>query len=235
MINSIQKSISINATFDHEAAPDCALIKLHFTGEGMTLEDAVANVQRKVAEATEALRTIYTSIHSIHVFDIYFGQKEDRVRSEAQSFPRPLVVQGALVRTSPADTSTHYKIVDDGIKRGALLENPHRPSYFSDTLDSAILYGLIDSQQHESIAIEACLKVAAKRASTIATGIGKKLGDLISTANGSVDPSMGDPLRKDYSYICRCLPTKFLSPTPQKVILTAKLTATYSISDSIAT
>ncbi len=231
MVNGISNSISINATFDHEVNPDCALIKLHFTGEGITLEDAVANVQRKVEEATAALKSIHTSIDSIQVFDVYFGQKEDRVRSEAQSYPRPLVVQGVLVRTSPEDPSAHYRIVDDGIRRGALLENPHRPSYLSDTLDSAILYGLIESEVHESLAIEGCLKVAAKRASTIAFGIGKKLGDLISTTNAGIDPSMGDPLRKDYAYICRCLPTKFLSPTHQKVVLTAKLTATYSFAD----
>ncbi len=231
MTNIIPNSISINASFDLEAAPDCTLIKLHFTGEGMTLEDAVATAQRKVAEATDTLKTNHSSIESIHVIDVYFGQKEDRIRSEAQSFPRPLVVQGVLIVTSPADTSVHYRIVDDGIKRGALLENPQRRSYFSDTLDSAILYGLVDSEKHESSAIEGCLKEAAKRARRIATCAGKKFGELISVSNASVEPSMGEPLRKDYSYICRSLPTKFLSPTPQKVILSAKLVATFEIAD----
>lgn len=227
----IPNSISTNASFDLEVAPDCTLIKLHFSGEGMSLEDAVANVQRKVTEATETLKRNHSSIESIQVIDVYFGQKEDRIRSEAQSFPRPLVVQGVLIRTSPADRIIHYRIVDDGIKGGALLENPHRPSYFSDTLDSAILYGLVDSEKHQSIAIEGCLKEAATRAGRIASGIGKQLGDLISVSNVSIEPSMGDPLRKDYSYICRSLPTKFLSPTPQRVILSAKIHATYSIAD----
>lgn len=70
MINFIPNSISINASFDHEAAPDCTLIKLHFTGEGMTLKDAVATAQRKVAEATAALKANHSSIESILVIDV---------------------------------------------------------------------------------------------------------------------------------------------------------------------
>jgi hypothetical protein len=79
--------------------------------------------------------------------------------------------------------------------------------------------------------IEGCLKQAAVRGRNIATSAGKKLGNLISVSNGIVEPSMGEPLRKDYSYICKSLPTKFLSPTPQKVILSAKLTATFEMVD----
>jgi len=75
MTNVTRNSISINANFDLEAAPDCALIKLHFTGEGMTLEDAVATAQRQVAEATSALKANHSSIESIHVVDVYVGQK----------------------------------------------------------------------------------------------------------------------------------------------------------------
>ena len=231
MSNIIPNTISINASFDHEVAPDCTLIKLHFTGEGMTLEDAVATAQRKIAEATAALKANHASIESIHVIDVYFGQKEDRIRSEAQAFPRPLVVQGVLIVTSPADTSVHYRIVDDGVKRGALLENPQRRSYLADTLDSAILYGLVASEKHESMAIEGCLKQAAELGRNIALCAGKRLGKLISVSNGIVEPSMGEPLRRDYSYLCKSLPTKFLSPTPLKVILSAKLTATFEMAD----
>jgi uncharacterized protein YggE len=231
MTNVTRNSISINVTFDLEAAPDCALIKLHFTGEGMTLEDAVATAQRKVAEATSALKANHSSIESIHVVDVYVGQKADRIRSEAQAFPRPLVVQGVLIVTSPADTSAHYRIVDDGVKRGALLENPQRPSYLADMLDSAILYGLVASEKYESMAIEGCLKQAAERGRSIATCAGKKLGELISVSNGIVEPSVGEPVRKDYSYVCKSLPTKFLSPTPQKVILSAKLTVAFEMAD----
>jgi len=57
-------------------------------------------------------------------------------------------VQGVLIVTSPADTSAHYRIVDDGVKRGALLENPQRPSYLADMLDSTILYGLVASEKN---------------------------------------------------------------------------------------
>jgi uncharacterized protein YggE len=231
MTNVIRNSISISANFDLEVVPDCALIRLHFTGEGMTLEDAVATAQRKVTEATSALKANHSSIESIHVVDIYVGQKADRIRSEAQSFPRPLVVQGVLIVTSPADTSALYRIVDDGVKRGALLENPQRPSYLADALDSAILYGLVASEKYESMAIEGCLKNAAKRGSIIAACAGKKLGELVSVSNGIVEPSMGESLRKDYSYICKSLPTKFLSPTPQKVILSAKVTVTFELAE----
>ncbi len=231
MINSILNSISVNTSFDLEAKPDCAIIKLHFTGQGMTLEDAAATVHRKVAEATDAIKRNHASIQSIHVFDVHIGQKEDRMRLEAESFPRPLVVQGVLIVTSPTDPSVHYRIVDDGIKLGALLENPHRRPYLSNTLDSAILYGLIHCEKHESAAIEGCLKDAAVRSHMVATCSSKKLGKLLSISSVIVEPSMGELMRKDYSYICKSLPTKYLSPTPQKVILSAKLMATFEMND----
>ncbi len=104
---------------------------------------------------------------------------------------------------------------------GALLENPHRNSYLSSTLDSAILYGLIDSDAYESLAMEGCVKQAAHLAGMIALRIGKKLGELISVSNGIVEPGMGPPLRKEYAYLSRSLPTLYLSPTPEKIILSA--------------
>jgi hypothetical protein len=111
------------------------------------------------------------------------------------------------------------------------LENPQRRSYLSDALDSAILYGVIDSETCESMAIEGCLKIAKERGKLIANCSGKNLGKLVAISNVIVEPSMGEPLRKDYSYISKCLPTKFLSPTPQKVIISAKLLATFEIAD----
>ncbi len=231
MTQSVANSISVHSCFDLAATPDCTLIKLHFAGEGMTLEDAVATVERKVTEATQMLKEKYPAIESIEAIHLYLGQKEDRLRSETQAFPRPLVVQGVFIRMAPVDLSVANRIVDECIKRGALLENPHRNSYLSSTLDSAILYGLIDSDAYESLAMEGCVKQAAHLAGMIALRIGKKLGELISVSNGIVEPGMGPPLRNDYAYLSRSLPTLYLSPTPEKVILTAKIVATYSIAN----
>ncbi len=231
MTNALSNSISVQSIFDLEAAPDCGLIKLHFTGEGMTLEDAVATAHRKVMEAKEGLQSNHSSIQSIRVFNVYVGQKEDRLRSEALSFPRPLVVQGVLIVTSPTDYSAQYRIVDEGIKRGAFLENPQRRPYMSDSLDSAILYGVVDSEKHVKTALEKCLERAASLAHTIADCSGKRIGKLISISGASVESSMNEIFRKDYSHISKSFPTKFLSPTPEKVILSAKLVATYETSD----
>lgn len=231
MSSTIADSVSVEAVFDQEATPDSTLIRLYFTGEGITLEDSAAAAQRKASEAIAAIRANHPSIQQIDAVDVTFGQKEDRIRQESQAFPRPLAVQGVLIITSPADTVAHYRIVDDGIRRGALLEHPQNRSFFSDMLNNPILYGLIASGKYESMAVEGCLKAATERARVIAACAGKRPGKLISVSGGSVEPGSGEPLERDYSSICRSLPTRFLSPSPHKVVLSAKLTATFALRD----
>ena len=229
MTEDLIRSISVNEHFDLQAEPDIALIKLHFTGEGMTMEDAVAHARKKVAEATETLKADHKAIESITVFDIYFGQKEERLRSEPQAFPRPLVVQGMLITAPPDDQQSLYRILDDGIKRGAMLDNPHRPHYMSDILDSALLFGLRDSEKQEREAVERCLRRAEHRSRATASAAGKAIGKLIEISGVAVEPSMPKSFREDSVHIRRSFPTRFLSPTPRKVVLSASLAATYEL------
>ena len=90
-------SISVKERFDLEVQPDIALVKFYVTGEGMTMEDAVANARKKVAETTESLKADHDAVDNITVFDIYFGQKEERLGAESHSFPR----HGARATRSP--------------------------------------------------------------------------------------------------------------------------------------
>jgi uncharacterized protein YggE len=225
------QTLSVHVSYTLAVKPDCALIKFHFTGEGMTLEDSVASVHKKVHEVIEYLKSNHASIRTIQVFDIYFGQKEDRLRSEPQSFPRPLVVQGVLVETSPTDSVAQYRIVDDGIKRGAILDSPHNRSYLNSDFNSSILYGLIDSEEHEVAAIKGCLKQSASRAAAIAGSAGKRFGKLVSVDEAKVESSASEVFHRDSTHISKSFPTRFLSPTPQHVVLIAKLKATYELLD----
>jgi uncharacterized protein YggE len=232
MTESAMRSISVSEQLDLEAKPDIASIKLHVTGEGITMEDAVASARKRVAETTEALKTNHKAISNITILDVYFGQKEERYRTEPQSFPRPLVVQGVLIAARPDDQKTLYRIIDDGIKHGAVLDSPHRHSYMSDILDSALLFGLVDSEKYEQEAVERCLRRAEHRIRATASAAQKTIGKLIEVSGVTVEPSLSEPFRKDYVHIRRSFPTQFLSPTPQKVLLSAKLTAKFELRDS---
>ena len=231
MTESAIPSISIKERFDLEAKPDVALIKFNFAGEGLTMEDAVANAGKKVGEAREAFRTDHSAIQSIAEFDVYFGQKEDGLRAEPQAFPRPLVVQGLLITANPEDQAALFRIIDDGIKRGAVLNSPHRRSYMSNALDSALLFGLVDSEQCEQAAVERCLKNAEHRSRATASSVGKTVGKLIRVSDVIVEPRMPQQFKVEYAHIRRSFPTGFLSPTPQNVLLCASLVATYELAD----
>jgi uncharacterized protein YggE len=233
MTETVARSISVQERFDLEARPDVAVIKFHFTGEGMSMEDAVVNVRKKVSEAIETLKSKHDAIRNITVFDIYFGQKEERLRGEgAHAFPRPLVVQGVLLTAPPDELRTLYRIVDDGIRCGAVLSCPHSRSYLSDTLDSSLLFGLVDSEKDQHEAIERCLNRAAHRSQLAASSAGQKIGKLMTVSDVAVEPSMSEPFRWDYGHIRRSFPTRFLSPTPQTVLLCASLTAKFELLDS---
>ncbi len=43
----------------------------------------------------------------------------------------------------------------------------------------------------------------------------------------TVEPSVGDPFHKEFSHVRRAFPTRFLSPTPHKVLILASLVAKY--------
>jgi hypothetical protein len=225
-------SISVREQFNLEVTPDVALIKLHVTGEGMLMVDAVESAQKKVAELTERLKSNHQRIDSIDVFDVYFGQKEERFRTEAQAYPRPLVVQGILISARPDEPAALYRMLDDGIKRGAMLDVPHRRSYMSDTLDSALLFGLVNREPHEQEAVSRCLKRAEERIRLVAAASRKKVGNLIEVSGVSVEPSMRDAYKSDYVHVRRTFPTPFLSPTPHKVIICATLTAKFALLES---
>ena len=222
-------TISIDEQFQLPVAPDTAFIKLHFAGEGMTLVDASKSVAQKVADAKQHLTREYDQITSIDTYDVYTGQKDDGIRSESQAFPRPLVVQGLLVSLPPADQLSLCNIADDLIKQGAQPSNPHRRSYISDTLDSALLFGVVNHQPHESEAIAACIDAARQRAHTSASAATFKIGELKSISNVKVEPSCAEPFKKDYIHIRRSFPTPFLSPTPAKVLFCASLTAEFTL------
>lgn len=232
MARSETPSISVKEKFSLEAKPDVALIKLHVIGEGMGMADAVDNVRKKVAEITQALKSAYQQIERIDTFDVYFGQKEERLGSESLAYPRPLVVQGILITASPDDPTALYGIIDEGIKRGALLNSSLRRSYLSGMLDSALLFGLLGSEPHEAQAVEQCLKRAEARCSLLATAAGKRVGELIEVSDVSVEPSVGEPFHQNFAHIRRSFPTRFLSPTPHKVVICATLNARHELLDS---
>lgn len=221
-------SISIKEQFRVEARPDVALIKLFVVGEGMVMVDAVGNVRNKVAEISDTFKSAHPLIERIEAFDVYLGQKEERLRNEPTAFPRPLAVQGILITARPDDSAALHRIIDDGIKRGALLDTPHRRSYLNNYLDSALIFGLIASERHEGHAVEQCLRRAEARGRATAAAAGKRLGKLIELADVLVE-SVGDPFHREFAHIKRSFPTRFLSPTPEKVIISASLTARYEL------
>jgi Protein of unknown function (DUF541) len=222
-------SISVKEQISLEVKPDVALIKLHVTGEGMLMVDAVESARNKVAEITERLKSAHDRIERIDIFDVYFGQKEERFRAEAQAYPRPLVIQGILVTARPDEPTALYRIMDDGIKRGAILGNPHGRSYMTDTLDSSLLFGLVASEPHEQEAIHLCLKRAEQRCGVVAAATHQKVGKLLEVSGVTVEPSMRDAFKSDFVHIRRTFPTTFLSPTPHKVLICATLTAKYAV------
>jgi hypothetical protein len=157
--------------------------------------------------------------------------RRKRLRSESPAYPRPLVVQGVLITVPPDDPPVLYRIMDEAIKRGALLDGPQRRSYLNSILDSALLFGVLDSERHEGEAARQCLKRAEARCRALAHHAGTKVGKLIEISGVSVEPSMGDPFHKDFVHIRRTFPTRFLSPTPDKVVICATLTAKYELLD----
>jgi uncharacterized protein YggE len=224
-------SISVKEQYILEAKPDVALVKLYVLGEGMLMGDAVENVRKKVAEISEAFKSAHRQIERIDTFDVYLGQKEERLRSESPAYPRPLVVQGVLITARPDDPAELHRIMDEAIKRGALLDGPQRRSYLTNILDSALLFGVLDSERYEGEAAQQCLKRAEARARGLANHAGKRVGKLIEISGVAVEPSMGDPFHKDFVHIRRTFPTRFLSPTPDKVVICAVLTAKFELLD----
>jgi hypothetical protein len=231
MVGVETPSISVKEQFWLEAKPDIALIKLYVLGEGMLMGDAVENVRKKVAEIGETCKGAHRQIERIDTFDVYLGQKEEHLRNESAAYPRPLVVQGVLITARPDDPAALHRIMDEGIKRGALLDSPHRRPYVSSNLDSALLFGLLASERHEGQVVEQCLKRAEARCRALATAAGRRVGKLIGLGDVLVEPSMGDPFHRDFAHIRRSFPTRFLSPTPDKVVLCATLTARYELLD----
>lgn len=227
MAGSEIPSISVKEQYSLEVKPDVALIKLYVLGEGVLMADAVRDVRKKVAEFSDVLKSAYRQIERIETFDVYLGQKEDRLRGESAAYPRPLVVQGILITARPEELAGLHGILDDGIKRGAMLTSPHRTSYLSNILDSALLFGLLSSERYEGQAVEHCMKRAEARCRALAVAAGRRVGKLIEVSNASVEPSMGDPFHRDFVHVRRSFPTRFLSPTPDKVVISATLTAKY--------
>jgi uncharacterized protein YggE len=232
MVHDERSTISAKEQYNLEAKPDIALVKLYVTGEGMFIADAVENVHKKVSEICEALQSAHPQIQEIETFDVHFGQKEERFRNESTAYPRPLVVQGLLITSRPDEPTVLHRILDEGIKRGAMLDSPQRPSFTNQLVNSALLYGLIDSESHEKQAVEQCLKRADARCRALAAAIGKKIGKLTGVANVSVESSVGDPFQRDYVHVKRSFPTRFLSPAPDKVVICASLTASYELLDT---
>lgn len=209
--------------------PDVAFVKLHVVGDGMLMQDAVASAKQKAAEITDALRKTNSPIDRIDVFDVYSGQKEERLRSDPSAYPRPQFVLGILVSTSPDDLDALHKMVDEGIKRGALLENPHQRSYLMTGLDSALLFGLASSGPHENQVIMQCLDCVRARCKAIAEGLGRKIGRLLKVSDAVIEPAGGEPFGREFAHIERTFPTRYLSPSPDKVVLRVTLGATYEL------
>ncbi len=164
MTSSEVLSISVKEQTSIEAKPDVAFVKLHVAGEGVSITDAVESVQQKTVELGEHLKNTYKQIRQIDVYDVYFGQKQERFGGESQAYPRPLVVRGLLVTADTNDSAALHRIIDEAVKKGALLTNPQRnPAYMlGGVLDSALLFGLIASEEHERRAVEECLNREAK-------------------------------------------------------------------------
>ena len=230
MTSSEPLSVSIKEQANIAATPDVAFVKLHIAGEGVSISDAVENVQQKTVELGEYLRETYKQIRQVDVYDVYFGQKQERLGVESHSFPRPLVVRGLLVTADPGDLTALHRVIDDGVKKGALLMNPQRfPPYINGSLESALLFGLIASEEQERRAIEECLNRAGNRAGRLAAAAGRELGELIDISDVTVEPSVGDPFHKEFAHVRRAFPTRFLSTTPHKVLVVASLTAKYRV------
>jgi uncharacterized protein YggE len=229
MTTSDLLSISVKAQSSIEAKPDVALVKLHVAGEGVSIVDAVESVQQKTVELGEHLRNTYKQIRQIDIFDVYFGQKQERLGAESHAYPRPLVVRGLLVTAEPDDSAALHRIIDEAVKKGALLTNPQRnPAYvLGGLLDSALLFGLIASEEHERRAVEECLNRAAMHGRNLASAAGRELGGLTEIRDVTVEPSVGEPFHKEFSHIRRLFPTRFLSATPHKVLILASLIAKY--------
>ncbi len=236
MVSFGTPSISVKEQFYLEAKPDVALVKLYVLGEGMLLVDAVENVRKKVAEISETVKSGHPQVERIDTFDIHLGDKEERLRGESALSPRPLIVQstlivqGILITASPQDPAALHRIMDVGIKHGALLNAPHhRFTYLSSNLDSALLFGLRASERHEGQAVEQCIKRAEARCRALATCAGRRVGQLIEVSDVVVEATTGSPFRKDFAHISGSFPTRFLSPTPDKVVICASLTARYEL------
>ncbi len=91
MTQSVANSISVHSCFDLAATPDCTLIKLHFAGEGMTLEDAVATVERKVTEATQMLKENYPRSRALKRSIFILGKKRIAFDLKRSPFRAPLL------------------------------------------------------------------------------------------------------------------------------------------------
>jgi len=194
------------------------------------LEDAIAESLSKTEKIVVAITASGLDVTGILVTDVQIGERKPVLPSSKDS-PKPEVIKNILVTILPSP-GTAAKIVDMASRLGASLQNPAGNLFGGGTVNSAILYGVINRDAVEEAAmngaIEDAQKTAAKTAKLVGKSVGRILGMSKIETSGAWTRAMGIARKGKESKFA----TDYLSVSPEKVDVTASLTMSFELLDS---
>ena len=227
---AIEETISVSGSAGIKVKPDVAYITLYAQADGILMTDAVEKEDKLINEITSAIKTQTKTgiIRDIAVTDLGQGEERQQYYSSSQRdmAPRPQVTRRIRVSCKPVPESL-YKIIDDGIRAGAVMQIPSNTSYSND-IRSAVIYGL----EHSTEAIEQARAAAMKNAKDEA----KKLADLAGKTVGNV-VSIGMSRSTQYNMNMIVMgrradfPTEYVDTNPEEITISESVMVTFELKD----
>ena len=175
-----EETVSVSGSAEVKVKPDVAYVTLYAQADGILMTDAVEKADKLINEITSAIKSQTDIIKDIAVTDLGLGEERQQYYSSSQRemAPRPQVTRRIRISCKPIPESL-YKIVDEGIRAGAVMQIPSNTSYSND-IRSVVIYGLEHSTEATEQARADAMKDAKAEAKKLADLAGKKVGGVVS-------------------------------------------------------
>lgn len=207
---------------------DIGYIVLYVQGDGILMIDAVKKADENTEAVVVAIKEGREDIKDLQVKLMEVGEKKDRFYSsnQDQDPPRPQVTRQLIV-TIPPQPELAVDIIDSAIRAGATLSLQSYTSYSGD-LKSAVIYGLLDSKEHEIALKKEAIEDANKKASKLAELAGVELDNVKSIGCNSLN-SIHTQIRAFSQQIE--FPTEYVGVDPNSIKIKATISMTFELAD----
>ncbi|MEN8255905.1 MAG: SIMPL domain-containing protein [Verrucomicrobiota bacterium] len=218
-------TIAVSGTAEKTFKADVGYIVLYVQGDGILMVDAVKKADENTEAVIAAIKEGREEIKDIQINLLEIGEKGSHFYGNQDREPPRPQLSRQLIVTIPPRPELAVEIIDSAIRTGATLSRQSHTSYSGD-LKSAVVYGLLDSEQHEIALKKEALEDAKQKAEALAELAGVKLANVKSIGCQSIS-GIHHQIRS-FSQMIE-FPTEYVDTDPDAIKIGASISMTFEI------